>query len=127
MGRTRTDQLRCVLWWPEDRPPSGSMAVDCNADELGVQSECTYSVGSSFNIQIHVTLPPPGGYYAFQAKMGWNDAQLDYLAEPESHDEALWPYCDIAASANLATEAETTGSGNSALRWSSECRAGGSP
>ena len=40
----------------------GAMAVDCDASQSGIQTACTYAPGSSFNIEIHITQAPAGGY-----------------------------------------------------------------
>ena len=34
----------------------GAMAVDCDAGQGGVQSDCTYPEGSIFQVEVHVTL-----------------------------------------------------------------------
>ena len=76
--------------------PGGMMAVDCDAGQGGIQSSCTYAGGSTFHIQIHVTQAPTDGYFGFQTKLRWNDAQLGYVPA-SSAEEALWRECDIPA------------------------------
>lgn len=76
--------------------PGGRMAVDCDAEEAGIQSSCAYAGGTIFHVQIHVTQAPSDGYFAFQTRLRWNDAQLGYLPASGT-DEALWRECDIPA------------------------------
>lgn len=77
----------------------GAMAVDCNADQLFMQSNCTYPDGATFRIDIHVTEAPANGYNAFQVKVRWNggilDGVLDYLIASSTSAEALWSRCDL--------------------------------
>ena len=46
-------------------------------------------------MQVHVTVPPEGGYFAFQAKLRWTDPILDYLPAASPQEEVLWPECDL--------------------------------
>ena len=78
---------------------SGAMAVDCDASQDGVQSECNYPPGSSFQVEVHVTQPPADGYFQIQAKLGWTEGVVNYLPVAAS-DEALWSNCTIAARVN---------------------------
>lgn len=85
---------------PAPTSPNGAMAVDCDAAGADIQNEsddCTYDVGDSFSIQVHVTGVPDAGYFAFQTKLRWGDAILSYLPTPFPDEEGLWPECDIAA------------------------------
>ena len=76
----------------------GVMAIDCNASTAGVQTSCTYAAGATFNMQVHVTkAPTPDGYFGFQVKVRWNDAQIEYLPIEPPSMEARWPLCTIAA------------------------------
>ncbi len=54
-------------------------------------------MGSNFGVEVHVTSPPPDGYYAFQSKLRWAAGVLDYHPAPASADEVLWPECTIPA------------------------------
>jgi hypothetical protein len=81
----------------------GAMVVDCDTSQGGIQDECTYAPGSSFNIAVHVTQPPAAGYFQIQAKLGWTEGVLNYLPAAAG-DEALWPECTFAASTNNWTE-----------------------
>ena len=81
---------------PLPQYPGGRMAVDCDAGRAGIQSSCVYAGDSTFHIQIHVTQPPTDGYFGFQTKLRWNDAQLGYLPA-SSAEEALWRECDFPA------------------------------
>ncbi len=77
----------------------GAMAIDCDATQAGVQPDCSYGPGTTFKIQVHVTDPPAGGYFGFQAKVRWVDGVVNYL--PNETDgasaEALWPLCGVPA------------------------------
>ncbi len=77
--------------------PSGAMALDCDANTTGIQTSCAYEVGTTFRAQVHVTEPSTGGYFAFQTKVRWDEALMDYLPSADPADEALWLECDIAA------------------------------
>jgi DNA-binding CsgD family transcriptional regulator len=83
--------------------PGGMMAVDCDADQAGIQSSCAYAGGATFHIQIHVTQAPSDGYFVFQSKLRWNDAQLGYLPASTPH-EALWEECDTPARLDYQAE-----------------------
>lgn len=78
----------------------GAMTVDCDAGAPGIQDDCSYPSGATFSTQVHVTKAPPGGSFAFQTKLRWSDAQLDYLPAADAADESLWAHCDIAARAD---------------------------
>jgi hypothetical protein len=75
---------------------SGAMAVDCNALLPGVQAACAYPVDTTFAVQVHVAKAPRAGYGAFQAKLRWNDAELDYQPGDPAN-ERLWSRCTIPA------------------------------
>ena len=75
------------------------MAVDCDASQAGVQSDCTYAPGSSFQAEVHVIQPPADGYFQIQAKLGWTEGAVNYLPAAPSA-EALWSNCTIPASVN---------------------------
>ena len=101
---TATPDLTPVRDTPEPtgtpRPtpaPSGAMALDCDADATGVQTSCSYDVGTTFVVQVHVVEPPIAGYLAVQAKVRWDDLLIGYLPTDDRADEALWPECDIPA------------------------------
>ena len=79
------------------------MAVDCDASQGGIQTDCTYAPGSTFNIEVHVTDLPAGGYFIIQAKLGWTEGVVNYVPAAAG-DEALWGPCTIAASTNNWTE-----------------------
>ncbi len=76
---------------------AGAMAVDCNAASGGIQTDCTYGTGATFSVQVHVTKAPTNGYFAYQTKLRWNDAQLDYLPAASAASENRWPLCTFAA------------------------------
>ncbi|MEX2502799.1 MAG: Ig-like domain-containing protein, partial [Trueperaceae bacterium] len=87
----------------------GAMKVDCDAATAGVQdgtgAQCDYASGATFSIQIHVTSAPSGGYFGFQAKPSWTDANLAYLPAANPGTEAAgawggWPDCSIPARFN---------------------------
>ena len=91
------------------QPDGGTMAVDCDPGRPGVQASCAYPSGAAFAVQVHVTQVPEGysidspaipagsGYFALQTKVAWDNSLFDYLAAPDSTDEALWADCDIPA------------------------------
>ena len=80
---------------PPPPPPSpGAMALDCDASTPGVQDDCSYSTGSTFDVQVHVTEPPTSGFLRFQVVLGWDNPPLVYLPAAAPADEALWPHCD---------------------------------
>ena len=80
---------------------NGAIVVDCDASQGGIQSECTYLPGSSFNIQIHITQPPAGGYNSSSAKVRWTEGEVNYLPTASEADESLgFPNCTIAARIN---------------------------
>jgi hypothetical protein len=73
------------------------MALDCDAIHDGVQALCVYPSGSTFHVQVHVMHAPVNGYVALQAKVAWNDAQLDYVPTASFADAGVWPQCDVSA------------------------------
>ncbi len=80
---------------PTPRDP-GVITVDCDATTAGVQDRCDYDVGEQFDLQIHVTKAPGGGYLGFQVKLDWSAATLDYVVQDPSR-EAIWDRCTLAA------------------------------
>ena len=80
---------------PTARALDGSVAVDCDASAGGIQSNCAYAIGATFDVQIHVMGAPTAGYYSHQMKLGWGDAQLDYLPTSNPTDENLWNDCTL--------------------------------
>ena len=82
----------------------GAMAVDCDTTQGGVQTDCTYAPGSTFQVDVHVTDPPAVGYAIFQVKLGWTEGVVNYLPAASPADEALWSNCTIAASVNNWTD-----------------------
>ena len=71
----------------------GAIAIDCSADEDGVQSTCDQVLDSDFAVQLHVTEAPAGGYVTFQVKIRWDENVLDYRAAGDIADENLWEAC----------------------------------
>ena len=80
---------------PTAQALDGSVAVDCDAATGGLQSNCAYPVGATFDVQIHVTAAPTGGYFSHQMKLRWSDSLVDYLATANPADENLWGYCTL--------------------------------
>jgi hypothetical protein len=76
---------------------NGAMAVDCNASTAGVQTSCIYNTGSTFSVQVHITEAPTNGYFAYQTKVRWSDAQIDYLPAASISTENKWPPCAFPA------------------------------
>ena len=75
----------------------GGMAVDCATAVAGIQSECAYPSGATFDVEIHVTQAPEEGYFGFQTKLQWETAVASYLPSEDPAEEALWPECDVPA------------------------------
>ena len=75
----------------------GAMVVDCDGAQPGVQRRCAYQPFSSFSVQLHVALPPVGGYAGFQTQLGWLEEVLRYSPAPDPLDEARWPECSSPA------------------------------
>lgn len=71
---------------PVAPPTPGAMAVDCNGIEAGIQNTC---VGSSFDVDVHVTEAPYAGYPGFQFNLGWPGNFLVYVPTRNPHAEAL--------------------------------------
>ena len=71
----------------------GAIAIDCSADEDGVQSTCDQVIDSDFAVQLHVTEAPGGGYVTFQVKVRWDESVLDYRPAGDPADENLWEAC----------------------------------
>lgn len=83
---------------------TGGLAVDCSAATPGIQTDCSYPTGATFRIEVHVTKPPAGGYFAHQVKLRWKGA-VQYLPSLTAADENLWPACTISGRAdNWKTE-----------------------
>ena len=78
----------------------GAMAVDCDTTEGGIQSDCIYPPGASFQVEVHVTDPPADGYFQIQAKLEWTEGALNYLPAESYADETLWSECTIPARSN---------------------------
>jgi hypothetical protein len=72
---------------------AGAVAVDCNGSAAGVQTTCTYTSGASFDVQVHVTSAPSGGFYAHQMKLRWDEARVNYLPTQDTLAENLWSLC----------------------------------
>ena len=85
---------------PTPDPRAGAMEVDCDASAAGVQSDCSYPPGASFQVEVHVTLAPASGYFFFQAKLAWTEGVVNYLPTARASDDVLWPPCGFAARFN---------------------------
>jgi hypothetical protein len=81
---------------------TGAMAVDCDASDADIDTACLYEPGEVFDISVHAADAPAGGYVAYQVKLSWDDADLEYLPVPEEDipDENQWPDCVLAARNN---------------------------
>ena len=117
-------------------PTEGAMVVDCDALTSGVQTSCTFSDGSRFFVQVHVTATPPGGYYGFNVKLRWTDDVLAYLPTDSASEEALWAGCTFPARADsratllygcvlFPLPAEESISTGAILQFEMECQAQG--
>src|SRR3990172_6002802 len=80
------------------RAADEAMAVDCDASTPGIDTACTYGPGASFHIAVDVT-NPGSGYTAYQVKVLWDDANLEYI-QGNINAENLWPDCFIRARSN---------------------------
>jgi hypothetical protein len=76
---------------------SGDMAVDCDASTLSIDTTCYHPVGQTFQIAVHVTDVPLGGFAGFQIVLEWAADVLDYHRSMDPASEAIWPGCDIPA------------------------------
>jgi hypothetical protein len=78
--------------------PGGAIAVDCDGGLPGIQTACDYDPAQTFIVDIHVTKPPTGGYFAHQVKLRWEEpGVLDFLPAADDSTENLLPACTIAA------------------------------
>jgi hypothetical protein len=80
--------------------PYGALAVDCNGGDggqPGIQSTCAYNKNQTFNVDVHVTRVPSGGYTAHQVKLRWDTATLNYTPNASPAAENLWLNCTIPA------------------------------
>lgn len=74
----------------------GQLSVDCAGTGSQVVANCQYGEQQAFTVAIHAVSAPAAGYPAFQAKLRWNPAVLDYRPSGEPDDEAVWPACSIS-------------------------------
>jgi hypothetical protein len=75
---------------------SAVLAVDCDVSADGIQSECSYPNGASFEVQLVLTQGIERGYVAFDAQILWQDSVVDYVPTDSPQDEALWKACNYA-------------------------------
>lgn len=80
-------------------PVGGAFAVDCDAGRSGIQSDCTYPLGDTFEIQIYVTDALATGYTSLQVKLRWTEDTVTYLPTDDTRDEWLWSDCGVASRA----------------------------
>ena len=71
----------------------GAVAADCDATTAGVQANCSYPAGASFEIQMHITEAPSTPYSVYQIKVRWDQTVLGYLPDASLASENLWPDC----------------------------------
>ena len=71
----------------------GQLSVDCAGISSQVVANCQYGEQQAFTVAIHAVSAPAAGYPAFQAKLRWNGAVLNYLPSAIPSDEAVWPAC----------------------------------
>ena len=76
--------------------PEGQMSVDCEGASGQVVAVCQYGEQQPFTLAIHAVSAPDDGYPAFQAKLSWDPAVLDYLPTAEPADETVWPVCTVS-------------------------------
>jgi hypothetical protein len=67
----------------------GTMVVDCDADTAGVQSDCSYAPGGTFNVAV-VATPGSGGVFGLQLKLAWVLNAVNYAPTENPGDEASW-------------------------------------
>ncbi len=75
----------------------GQLAVDCDGTGSQVVAGCQYGEQQAFTVAIHAVVAPAAGYPAFQAKLRWDGAVLDYRPSDQPDGEAVWPACGISA------------------------------
>jgi hypothetical protein len=73
----------------------GSMAVDCDAGQAGIQASCSYPAGETFDVQVHVVAAPAAGHFGFQAKLRWPDGSISYQPAASQVTERVWAGCTI--------------------------------
>ena len=72
------------------------MSVDCAGTGSQVAADCQYGEQQAFTVAIHAVDAPAAGYAAYQAKLIWDGAVLDYLPSAEPDGEAVWPACGVS-------------------------------
>ena len=73
----------------------GQMSVDCEGTSSPVVADCQYGENQAFTVAIHAVSAPAAGYPAYQAKLRWDPAVLDYRPSGQPADEAVWPDCAV--------------------------------
>ncbi len=77
--------------------PDGTLAVDCNTGQAGVQSACTYDPGATFDVDVHIVQANSAGYVGYQAKLSWDGGVVNLLVGASAAEQAIGPACDIPA------------------------------
>jgi hypothetical protein len=78
---------------PASAATDGAMALDCDASTPAIDTACSYGPGATFSIIVNATAANSGGYAAYQAKVRWADATLDYLPAADPATENQWLAC----------------------------------
>ena len=91
----------CAPPTPVAATSGGGMALDCDMGASGIQETCSYTLGDTFSMQIHITGAPPGGFTAFLVMIIPDllpSIVFDYLPTEDLANEMLWPECVPARS-----------------------------
>ncbi len=76
---------------------NGELSVDCDGTTDQVETNCRVGEQQTFAVAIQATGEPASGYAAFQAKLRWDSAVLDYRPTAEVIEESAWPSCGVPA------------------------------
>ena len=69
------------------------LSVDCDGNSPQLETECQVGGEQPFTVAIVTSDAPAAGFVAYQAKLRWDDAVLDYRPSAEVADEVVWPDC----------------------------------
>ena len=89
---------------------AGVLVVDCDGSFAGVQGSCLYFMDGSveFTAQVHVVLPPAGGYSGFDVQMEFVDGIVSLSPPATAAVAVVSPDCgapDVAATETSVTVA----------------------
>ena len=73
------------------------LSVDCDGNSPQLETECQIAGEEPFTVAIVTSDAPAAGFVAYQAKLRWDDAVLDYRPSAAVTDEVVWPDCAFPA------------------------------